>query len=755
MSLIPGFRSSKDADKNIIKKTKSKVTVGAKMMSGSNPSGQIQSLIDLANRKLAKYKDMYQIIRTEDELEDYIQGTIEQGYGALDTETTGLDPIDVQIAGLCLYSKNQKPCYIPINHRSYITRIRTSNQLSEEQVAKHLRKCSDVKWVMHNAKFDIRICRHTLGVNLRCFWDTMLAAYCLNENEPHGLKEQHLKYCESLDEEALKIDNLFNGMVFTDIPISTAYLYAAGDPLKTWELFEYQFNQFNLPQNKDLSDLFMKVEMPLIDVVCNMEDRGISLDRTVAENLQSKYGELKKQKVEKIEKCLQVYQDKIENYILSHQNSKISMPVNVNSPTQLAILFYDILKLESPSKKSPRGTGEEILQEFAKGKEKDLCEAILELRGVEKLLSTYIDKMPSITKADGRVHCSFHQYGAKTGRFSSSDPNMQNIPSHNKDIRQMFRAADNHVLISCDYSQQEPMVTAFLSQDRKMLDAFKNHKDIYATIAGLSFHKPYEDCLEFRPDGTKNPAGKERRTQAKSIVLGILYGRQIPSIAEQLRTTTKEAQSIYDAVLRAFPQLADFIRESKNDAIKYGYVTTAWGRRRRLNDMQLPTYDFSLKNGVLPDFDPLDFDQTEVQCSVSESSKKNYISQLDKARSFSAKQSIIQSALNNGIIIKDNVGFIAQAERQCVNARVQGTAADITKIAMIAIDNDKELNELGFRLLLQVHDEVIGECPEENKKKCAERLSYVMSNAPKIKIDLPFRCDCEITKNWYGKEEVS
>ena len=229
----------------------------------------------------------------------------------------------------------------------------------------------------------------------------------------------------------------------------------------------------------------------------------------------------------------------------------------------------------------------------------------------------------------------------------------------------------------------------------------------------------------------------------------ILYGRQIPSIGEQLGVSTKEAQGIYNAVLKAFPELAQFIEDSQNMARHEGYVTTAWGRRRHLTDMQLEHYEFSY-SGNVTNFDPLAFG-SEVSTEVPKKVKDTYIKQLDKAFGWKKKNDIIQSALAQGIKIKDNGGFIAQAERQCVNARVQGSAADMAKLAMISINNDERMKELDFHLLICVHDEVIGECPKENAKEVKERLSYLMRMAPSHLIELPFKCDCEVSYNWYGE----
>lgn len=734
-------------DKNIINKTKNAKT-RTSVRTGTNLASQIQTMTMIAESKLAHHKDDYILIRTVEELEEYRKAIADAEECAIDTETTGLNPILIDLVGLCLYVPGKKAAYIPVGHKSHITGQKVNNQIESKDLIEFFNKLKDIKWIFHNAKYDIRVLRHTLGVYLNPYWDTQLGACCIDENESHRLKDLHLKYCDSTDTESLTFDKLFGGITFDLVPIKVAYLYAAGDAIKAYELYQYQKGLLNRRVLSGPYNVFKNIEMPLITVVADMEDRGVCLDSEICEYLHEKYHKIKEERQQQADEAIAMYKEQIDNYKMKNPNHKLSDPISLTSPTQLAILFYDILGLTSPDKKSPRGTGEEILKHFAKGKEKNLCEAILGIRNVDKLLNTYIDKMPQIALDDGRVHASYNQYGAKTGRFSSSDPNLQNIPSHNKEIRKMFKAQDGYVLIGADYSQQEPMVTAHLSNDTKMQDAFIHGKDIYATIAGLAFHKPYEECLEFREDGTVNPAGKERRTQAKSIVLGILYGRQIPSIAEQLGVSTREAQDIYDAVLRAFPQLAQFIDESQGMAKELGYVTTAWGRRRHLKDMQLDQYEFSY-SGNVTNFDPLAFGKS-VSVEVPESVKKSYIKQLERAYGWQKKNQIIQQALSQGIKIKDNGGYIAQAERQCVNARVQGSAADMAKLAMIAINNDPIMKELDFHLLIQVHDEVIGECPKENMKEASERLSYLMRTAPSHLIKLPFRCDCEVTKNWYG-----
>ena len=744
------FARPKSNDKNIIKKSKTVTTRTSIKSGGNNLAAQIQSIVAIANQKLAIHKDDYILIREPDQLYEYMKEMKQVGEGALDTETTGLNPLLVDIVGGCIYTPGQKAAYIPINHKSYITGTRTKEQMNEETVSKIMKEFyKDIRWIFHNAKYDIRVCRKTLGIDFKPYWDTMLAAYCIDEEESHRLKDLHLKYCNSKDTESLTFDTLFNGVTFDNIPILTAYLYAAGDAVKTYELYEYQKTLLNRRVLAGPYNVFWNIEMPLIPVVADMEDRGVCLDFDVCKNLHEKYHKIREERQNKADEAIAMYQNEIDNYKMKNPNHKLSDPISLSSPTQLAILFYDILGLTSPDKNKARGTGEDILKHFSQGKEKNLCEAILGMRNVEKLLGTYIDKMPEIALEDGRVHASYNQYGAKTGRFSSQDPNLQNIPSHNKEIRQMFKAQDGYVLIGGDYSQQEPRLTAHCSNDEKMKESYHQGKDIYATIASLAFDKPYEECKEFREDGTVNPEGKERRSQAKAIVLGVTYGKGIPAIGEDLGISTQKAQAVYDKVMESFPMLEKFMHDTQKKAREHGYVETPWGRRRHLKDMQLEPYIFKY-DGKVTNFDPLAFG-SDVSTEVPERIKNEYTKKLDKCKFYKDRIKIENELKNRGISVTYNTNKISQAERQCVNSVIQGGAADMAKLAMIHINNDEIMKELDFHLLICVHDEVIGECPIENAKKASERLAQLMIDAPKGKIDIPMKVDCEITKNWYGE----
>ena len=745
------FARPKTSDKSIVQKSKTITNrTSIRGGGGNNIAAQIQSIVAIANQKLAIHNDDYILIREPDQLYEYMKEMKQVGEGALDTEATGLNPLLVDIVGGCIYTPGQKAAYIPINHKSYITGVRTKDQLDEQTVSKIMKEFhNDIRWVFHNAKYDIRVCRKTLGIDFKPYWDTMLAAYCIDEEESHRLKDLHLKYCDSKDTESLTFDSLFKGVTFDLIPISTGYLYAAGDAIKTYELYEYQKTILNRRVLSGPYNVFKNIEMPLISVVADMEDRGVCLDFDVCKNLHEKYHAIREERQKQADEAIAVYKDEIDNYKMKHPDNKLSDPISLSSPTQLAILFYDILGLESPDKKAPRGTGEDILKHFAQGKEKNLCEAILGMRNVEKLLGTYIDKMPEIALEDGRVHASYNQYGAKTGRFSSQDPNLQNIPSHNKEIRHMFKAQDGYVLIGGDYSQQEPRLTAHCSNDEKMKESYHQGKDIYATIASLAFDKPYEECKEFREDGTVNPEGKERRSQAKAIVLGVTYGKGIPAIGEDLGISTQKAQAVYDKVMESFPMLEKFMHDTQEKAREHGYVDTPWGRRRHLKDMQLEPYIFEY-DGKVTNFDPLAFG-SDVSTEVPERIKKEYTKKLDKCRFYKERIKVENDLHNQGISVAYNTNKIAQAERQCVNSVIQGGAADMAKLAMIHINNDERMKELDFHLLIQVHDEVIGECPIENAKEASKRLAQLMIDAPKGKIDIPMKVDCEITKNWYGE----
>ena len=282
-----------------------------------------------------------------------------------------------------------------------------------------------------------------------------------------------------------------------------------------------------------------------------------------------------------------------------------------------------------------------------------------------------------------------------------------------------------------------------------MYQTFMQGKDLYSEIAAKAFNKPYEECREFRPDGTTNKEGKERRTQAKSVLLGVLYGRGENSIAEQLHVTTQKAKEIKESVFKGFPAIKQFEQDSLLMAKELGFVTTVCGRKRRLPDLQLPEFEFKWAEGCAPTDDLLDFEDSE-DIDVPEARQRYYRQKLKSCRFWDKKKWIDKAREEEGILIIDNGGKLADATRQTVNSRIQGSAADLTKLAMIDMNNNEELKSLGFRLLIPVHDEVIAECPAENIKRCSELLADVMCKAAEKVLDMPISCDVEISKCWYG-----
>lgn len=441
-------RSSKADNKKLVQKAGLINKATPTIKGGSSLLDRINQAKELVERHLGRFKDDYILIQDEDVLSDYVEKCIQNKVISIDTETTGLDPLLDEIAGICIYTPNMPGAYIPINHISYITNMPVPNQLDVNTIRSYFKAIinANIDIIMFNAKFDIRFLRNRVGLhNIYCTWDCYLASRLLNENEPtNALKKLHQKYVLNGQEDEFTFEELFKGIPFTMIPLQTAYLYAGHDPVITYELYEYQKKY--LREDSDRKDMralywvFKNIEMPCIEVIADMEDTGILFDDEYRKVLSDKYNTMLSDTLESFYSDLKQYDDKIVKYRAKMQNNaKLDNPINIASPTQLAILFYDILDVGVIDKKKPRGTGEDILEKI----DLPIAKDILEYRTLSKLVDTYIDKLPTcVNPNDGRIHCSFNQYGAKTGRMSSSDPNLQNIPSHNKDIRKMFIASN-------------------------------------------------------------------------------------------------------------------------------------------------------------------------------------------------------------------------------------------------------------------------------------------------------------------------
>lgn len=280
-----------------------------------------------------------------------------------------------------------------------------------------------------------------------------------------------------------------------------------------------------------------------------------------------------------------------------------------------------------------------------------------------------------------------------------------------------------------------------------MIGAYKAGKDLYATIATGVYKNGYWDNMEHREDGSANPEGKKRRSACKSLLLGLMYGRGAASIAEQIGSSVQEAQKIIDDFYTGFPKVKQWVDKTEADAKVNGYVEDLWGRRRRLPDIQLPDYTIKYV-GQSTKFNPL-LGSTGAVNSDADKLVEKYRKAIGKGVDKHTYVKIRDEAAAQNVKVIDNGAFISQAQRQCVNARVQGGAASMSKIAMAKVFHDPILRGLGFRIVLQIHDEIIGECPEENAKAAAERLCQVMQNCVADKISVPFKCDPSIVHCWY------
>lgn len=649
-------------------------------------------------------------IRTPERLKEYMDHCKQSGEYVLDVETTGLDIYNDILVGICLYTPGETSAYVPFNHTD-LQNVRVADQMSEEQVRDIVipyLQDQELRCINHNIKFDNKkLAWDWKQIIVNIYWDTLIAGYVLNENEPHGLKPLYNKYILHGKGSSEDYGDLFEGIPFNYVPIEVATVYGANDGFKTYALYKFQAQYLREDHPREdfrkMYYVFREVEMPLIPLCTDMEMRGVEIREDFAKELSEDFN---KEMVEVEAKC-DAYVEQFKQYILDHNNlmrlTKGTCKINYSSPQQVAALFYDIFKLRSVSRKEPRGTGDKIIQKFlSTAKKKDtkksrefaeFLENYQRFKEIKKLLGTYVDKIPQVKEPKiNAVYTTYNQYGAKTGRFSSSDTvskiNLQNIPSKEKRIRKIFKARDGYKLVGGDFSQIEPRVLAFLSGDESMINAYKEGKDLYAIMGSQVYQLPYEDCREFYPDGTVNVEGKHRRTTMKSVLLGIMYERGATAIGEQFNKSAEWAQQLIDNFYKSFPKINQYRLKIENMAETYGYVTTITGRKRRLPDMQLED--------------------------------------------------------------KDDYRY-QEAHRQSLNSVIQGSSADIMKLSMIAIYNDPRYKALDCHMIITVHDELIMEVPEDHIKEGAELLVGTMKRVGHSLIDLPMSVDAEVNDYWYGE----
>ena len=511
---------------------------------------------------------------------NYVSSCIDVGVVAIDTETNNsLDPLTCKLMGLCLYAPGLQYAYIPINHRDPETRGRLKEQLTEKDVNNELQRVleSGIKIIVQNGKFDYEVLKCTCHICIEPYWDTMIATRLLNENERAGLKGQYISKIDKT-QERYSIDKLFEDVQYADVKPEIFALYSAVDPYMTYKLYEYQLPI--MKSEKNIFELFMKIEMPLVVIVAEMELCGALVDLNYCKKLKEKYDAklqliddqlkdelfkikpiidkwrrssrgLEKERVfppqskictmtkERLEKAYPLI-DTVSDLRYKHgktYTAQLKDPINLASPKQLSILLYSVLGAPKVNKIKPDGTGkheveaiknavelklrqhyknveENETREYDEEEQKILppstiakyesiiriCTLLSKRRMVDKLITAYLNPVPKLAQhwSDGKVRFHYNQLGASTGRFTSggvwkyyedeapvtlSGLNGQNLPAENHEIRLMFKAEPGRIFVGGDISQQEPKITAHISQDENMLRVYEDGKDIYASIA--------------------------------------------------------------------------------------------------------------------------------------------------------------------------------------------------------------------------------------------------------------------------------
>ncbi|MDN0119397.1 DNA polymerase I [Yersinia frederiksenii] len=599
-------------------------------------------------------QDNYQTILDEKSLADWIERLKKAEVFAFDTETDGLDTLSSNLIGLSFAVAPGEAAYLPVAH-DYLD---APTQLDRDWVLAQLKPLlEDDKSlkVGQNLKFDQSMLAR-YDINLRGIaFDTMLESYVLNSvagrHDMDSLAERYLNHKTITFEEIAGKGK--NQLTFNQIALEQAGPYAAEDADVTLQLHLVLWPK--LQQNEGLKRVFQEIEMPLLPVLSRIERTGVLIDQNIlaahSKELTIRLDELEKQAHELAEE-----------------------PFNLASPKQLQVILYEKQKLPI-LKKTPGGaasTNEEVLAELAL--DYPLPKVILEYRGLAKLKSTYTDKLPlMISPVSGRVHTSYHQAVTATGRLSSRDPNLQNIPVRNEEgrrIRQAFIAPKGYRIMAADYSQIELRIMAHLSQDKGLLAAFAAGKDIHRATAAEVFGLPLEKVTH------------EQRRSAKAINFGLIYGMSAFGLARQLNIPRGEAQRYMDLYFERYPGVLEYMERTRKQAADQGYVTTLDGRRLYLPEIH--------------------------------------------SRNATRRKA---------------------AEREAINAPMQGTAADIIKRAMIAVDAWLQQEpEPKVRVIMQVHDELVFEVHESVLESTEQKVRELMEQS--MQLAVPLKVDIGVGDNW-------
>ncbi|MCR9181863.1 MAG: DNA polymerase I [Flavobacteriaceae bacterium] len=611
--------------------------------------GTTENITMTSSRRTIKDTDhFYQTVQPGMGTKLFLQNLMKQASVCFDTETTSLDPLEAELVGIAFSWEAGKGFYLPFPE--------TKDEARE--IIEQLRpffEAENIEKVGQNLKYDIKVlAKYNITVKGKLF-DTMLAHYLINPDMRHNmdvLAETYLNYTPVSITELIGKKGK-NQQSMRDVPIEQQTEYAVEDAditLQLKEHFEKELGEANTQK------LFYEIEIPLVSVLAHMELEGIRLDADFLNSLSRKLDE----DILHLEK--EIYKEAGETF-------------NIASPKQLGEILFEKMQLVKKPKKTKTGqysTAEDVLSVLAK--DHKIIRDVLEYRGLSKLKSTYVDALPNqVSPVTGRVHTDYMQTVAATGRLSSNNPNLQNIPirtERGREVRKAFVPRnEEYTLLAADYSQIELRIIAALSKEPKMIEAFKNGEDIHASTASKVFNVPLEEVT------------REQRGNAKTVNFGIIYGVSAFGLSNQTDLNRTEAKELIDTYYETYPKLKSYMAEQVDFARENGYVQTVLGRRRYLKDINS------------------------------------------------------QNAVVRG-----------GAERNAVNAPIQGSAADIIKIAMINIHRKLVEGKYKTKMLLQVHDELVFDAYKPELEKVKTLIKTEMENA--FKLEVPLDVDLGEGNNW-------
>lgn len=580
--------------------------------------------------------------------------------------------LDTETSGLSFYKDkiagfslgtDKESSYIPLFHEVGI------NYEGDIKRIYDMIKDYHIKLDGFNWKFDKHFMTWNVDsrfANIDANADGYLLARVLNNNLDAGLKPLYKHFIDP-DVEDYSFSSLFS-RPFTTYDPTLVYPYAAVDAQKHTVLARFLEEKLKEEYPAQYR-LYRNLELPLTEVVGRMERYGVQMDK-------AHIYELSEQMARETSEYLKEIQDISGN-----------AEFNPGSPKQVKEAFEKFgITLQS--------TNEKVLQQI----DHPLASKILEYRGVTKLGSTYTTGLLEFAEESGVAHPSFNQLGTDTGRFSSTRFNAQNIPKDNR-FRNIFIPREGNKLVSVDYSQQEVRILASLAEDEAMISAFKSGRDFYAVMASIAFDLPYDSC-------TKKGEHAELRGHMKSIVLGLNYDMGIPSLAKNLGKSQEEAAEIYAKFQKVCPSIDAFKKKCREFSYSHGYAETVLKRRRYFDGVGYKVLE-------LPRF---------------ESSDPAVLETLNKiAKDRWAVRRLLEDAKKEGIYVKDREQIAFAEDRQCANSVIQGSAADMTKLAMLSFDRDEEARRLQARIVLQIHDEIIIECPAQYAQEAGDRLAFIMN----------------------------